>query len=114
MEIYKITKARHNAENPDYKKVLKHRLLATYKEFKDIFSKKQNDTLTPPRDYNHQIKLIKDKKILGGKGSLYHIPLERLDLLKDTLHKHLNRGFIMPNKATYTLPVLFTPKLNGG
>ena len=56
---------------------------------------------------------MKDKKILKGKGPLYHIPLEKLDLLKDTLYKYLNRGFIMLNKVTYTLPVLFTPKLNG-
>ena len=41
------------------------------------------------------------------------MPLERLDLLRDTLREHLNRGFIMPSKVTYTLPVLFTPKLNG-
>ena len=42
------------------------------------------------------------------------MPLEKLDLLRDTLYKYLNRGFIMINKITYTLPVLFTPKLNGG
>ena len=42
------------------------------------------------------------------------MPLEKLDLLKDTLYKYLNRGFIIPNIITYTLPVLFTFKLNGG
>ena len=57
---------------------------------------------------------MKDKKILGGKGPLYYIPLEKLDLLRDILYKYLNRGFIMLGKAIYTLPVLFTPKLNGG
>ena len=41
------------------------------------------------------------------------MPLEKLDLLKNTLYKYLNRGFIIPSKATYTLPVLFTLKLNG-
>ena len=44
---------------------------------------------------------------------MYYIPLEKLNLLKNTLHKYLNRGFIIPSKVTYTLPVLFTPKLNG-
>ena len=39
-EIYEITKARYDAENPDYKKVLKHCLPAVYKEFKDVFSKR--------------------------------------------------------------------------
>ena len=40
MEINKITKARHEAEDPDYKKVLKYYLLAAYREFKNIFSQK--------------------------------------------------------------------------
>ena len=40
MEIYKIAEACHNAEDLDYKKVLKHYLPAAYKEFKDIFFKK--------------------------------------------------------------------------
>ena len=39
-EINKITEARHKAEDPDNEKVLKHRLPAAYKEFKDIFFKK--------------------------------------------------------------------------
>ena len=51
--------------------------------------------------------------MLGGKGPLYYIPLKRFDLLRNTLHKYLNRGFIIPSKVTYTLPVLFTLKLNG-
>ena len=51
--------------------------------------------------------------MLGGKGPLYHMPLEKLDLLRDTLYKYLNSGFIMPSKVAYTLPVLFTLKLNG-
>ena len=39
-EICKITKAHYNAEDLDYEKVLKHRLPAVYKEFKNIFFKK--------------------------------------------------------------------------
>ena len=38
-EIYEITEVRHNAEDLNYKKVLKHRLPTIYKEFKDIFFK---------------------------------------------------------------------------
>ena len=51
--------------------------------------------------------------MLRGRGPLYYIPLEKLDLLRDTLHEYLNRGFVMPSKVIYTSPVLFTPKLNG-
>ena len=39
MEISDIAKARYNAEDLDYKEILKYRLPATYKEFKDFFSK---------------------------------------------------------------------------
>ena len=45
---------------------------------------------------------------------MYHIPLERLDLLRDTLYEYLNRGFIVLSKVIYTLPVLFMLKLNSG
>ena len=114
VEICEITKARYNAEDLDYEKILKHCLPGAYKEFKDVFSKRQSNTLPPPQDYNHQIKLTENKKTLRGKRPLYHIPLEKLDLLKNTLHKHLNRGFIIPNKTTYTSPVLFIPKPNSG
>ena len=41
------------------------------------------------------------------------MPLEKFDLLRNTLHKYLNRGFIILNKIIYTSPVLFTFKLNG-
>ena len=34
----------------------------------------------------------KDKKILKGRGPVYYIPLEKFDLLKNTLYKYLNRG----------------------
>ena len=40
MEIYKITEARYNTKDLDYEKILKYRLPAAYKEFKDIISKK--------------------------------------------------------------------------
>ena len=44
---------------------------------------------------------------------MYYIPLKKLDLLRDTLHEYLNRGFIIPSKAAYTSPVLFASKPNG-
>ena len=113
-EISEIAETRHWTEDPDYERALQKRLPAAYEEFKDVFSKRQSDTLPPPRDCDHQIKLTEDKKALGGCGRLYHMPLEKLDLLRDTLHEHLNRGFIVPSKAAYTSPVLFAPKPNGG
>ena len=39
-EIYKITKVRYNTKDLNYKKILKYRLPAAYKEFKNIFFKK--------------------------------------------------------------------------
>ena len=40
IEISKIAKARHKAEDPDYKKVLKYYLPTAYRELKDIFFNK--------------------------------------------------------------------------
>ena len=36
-EISEITKVYYNAEDPDYKKILKYYLLGIYKEFKNVF-----------------------------------------------------------------------------
>ena len=41
VEIYKIIKVRYNAENLNYKIILKYYLSAAYREFKDIFFKKK-------------------------------------------------------------------------
>ena len=46
-EIYKITEARHNTKDLNYKKVLKYRLPVAYKEFKDFFLK--NKIIPYPR-----------------------------------------------------------------
>ena len=114
VEITAILKARCEEKNPEYTATLKSRLPVIYREFKDIFSKKENNALPPRRACDHQIALMQDLGALKGGSALYHMPLEKLNLLRETLHKHLNRGFIMPSKATYTLPILFTPKPNGG
>ena len=113
-EITIILKARYKKEDPEYTATLRSRLPAVYREFKNIFSRKENNTLPPRRECDHQITLTQDLGALRGGNALYHIPLEKLDLLRETLHKHLNCGFIIPSKAAYTSPVLFTPKLNGG
>ena len=82
-----------------------------YKDFADVFSKKKSDTLLPRRVCDHKIEITEGKKKLKGRKYLYHIPLKKLDMLRDYLQEHLARGFITPSKAAYILPVLFAPKL---
>ena len=79
-----------------------------------MFSKKRSDTLPPRKACNYKIEIAEGKKKPEGRGHLYHMPLEKLDMLRDHLQEHLARGFITPSKAAYTSPVLFVPKPGGG
>ena len=80
-EIIIILKARYKKEDPEYAAILRSRLPASYREFKDIFSRKENNTLPPRRAYNYQITLTQNLGSLRGGSALYYIPLEKLDLL---------------------------------
>ena len=113
-EITTILKTRYKEKNPGYAATLRSRLPVIYCEFKDVFSRKGSNALPPRRECNHRITLTQDLGALKGGSALYHMPFEKLDLLREILHEYLNRGFIVPSKAVYTSPVLFTPKPNGG
>ena len=87
---------------------------AEYKDFADVFSKKKSDTLSPRRACDHKIEIVEGKKKPEGRGHLYHMPLKKLDMLRDHLQEHLAKEFIIPSKAAYTSSVLFALKPVGG
>ena len=60
-------------------------MLVEYKDFADVFSNKRSDTLPPQRVCDHKIKIAVGKKKLEEWGYLYHMPLEKLDMLRDHL-----------------------------
>ena len=113
-ELAAISTERHLHEDPDTEQLISQKLPREYEDFKDVFSKKKSDELPPRRSCDHRIEIAEGKERPEGRGPLYHMPLDKLDMLRDHLQEHCNRGFIIPSKATYTSPVLFAPKPGGG
>ena len=81
-----------------------------YKEYKNIFSKATLDTLPPYWEgVNHNIILEKDNTFLPNL--LYNISLDQLEIVKNYLKDHLDKGFIIYSDILYTSPVFFAKKL---
>ena len=81
VEITVILEARYEEKDLEYAVTLRSRLPAVYREFEDVFSRKESDALPPRRECDHQITLTQDLGALKGGSALYHMPLEKLDLL---------------------------------
>ena len=111
-ELTAMSTERHMHEDPVTEELIAQKLPRRYQDFRDVFSKRESDELPPLRKCDHRIELKDDRP--EGKGPLYHMPLNKLDMLSDHLQEHLSRGFIVPSRAAYTSPVLFAPKPGGG
>ena len=78
-----------------------------------------SNTLPPfcgPR-VDHRIKLEKDKEGQELKvpwGPLYNMSQDKLLVLRKTLNKLLDKGFIRVSSSLAAAPVLFAKKLGGG
>ena len=83
-----------------------------------MFDQKASKTLPPyygPR-VNHGIKLEKDKEGQEPKvpwGPLYSMSQDKLLVLRKTLNKLLDKGFIRVSSSPIAAPVLFAKKLGG-
>ena len=83
-----------------------------YHNFLNVFSKKDLDTLFPHQKYDHKIYLGKEQK--PGYALLYKMSPKELDAIKRYLDSYLAKGFIQVSSASYSLPVLFVKKPEGG
>ena len=96
-------------DNLEYQDLIESKLLAQYKDLKDVFSKAASDILPPHRSYDHQIELEASKESLGF--SLLHQQFtEELLATKKYITKHLRKGFIKPSQAPFVAPILFVQK----
>ena len=86
-------------------------------DFKDVFSKAQSDDLPPHREAaDHRIELKEGaaERLAAAPSPLYGMDREKLELVKDYLMEHLQKGFIEPSDAQFSSPVLFAKKPSGG
>ncbi|MGH7240355.1 MAG: hypothetical protein ACREHG_09890, partial [Candidatus Saccharimonadales bacterium] len=85
------------------------RLPAAYKDFKDVFSKKDSDILPPFRkniDFKLELEEGKDPVKEVGHAPLYKMNLEELEAVKTYLEANLQKGFIVPSSAPFASPIL--------
>ena len=81
-----------------------------YKKYKNIFLKAALNTLPFYWEgVDHNIIFEEDNTL--SPSLLYNISLEQLEIIKNNLKNHLNKGFIIYNNILYISPVFFAKKL---
>ena len=83
-----------------------------YHNLLEVFKKKKLEKLPPHRPYDHQIKL--DITASLGTCPLYSMSPFKLQKVKEYIKENLEKGFITPSSASYTSPILFVQKKDGG
>ena len=81
-----------------------------YKKYKNIFSKTALNILPFYWEgVDHNIIFKKDNTLLPSL--LYNISLNQLEMVKDYLKNHLNKGFITYSDILYAFLIFFAKKL---
>lgn len=80
-----------------------------------VFNKRKIIELPLYKEYDYKIELKKNANVeLAIKRYLfYFIPPYKLRKIKKYLKENLKKGFIQPNKSSFTSPILFIQKANG-
>ena len=92
------------------------KLPACYQEYKDVFSKKESDTLPPLRqgfDYKVELEEGTDPNKGVGHSPLYKQNAEELEAAKQYLTDNLNKGFIVPSSSPFASPILMARMPSG-
>jgi hypothetical protein len=93
--LYKIDRLIKEAlqnEDEETREEIEQRLLPTYKDYLDVFSKVALDKLPPHRSYNYKIQLEVDCNL--GFHPLYKQTTKELLATKQYLIENLGKGFI--------------------
>ncbi len=89
----------------------KHEILIQYQDYKDVFEKKNVDTLPKHRQYDYAINLEEGTQPLFGP--IYNLSENKLLALGKSIEKNLEKGFIRHSKSPIGVPMLFVKKKNG-
>ncbi len=82
-----------------------------YQKYKILFEKESDqETLLKHRSWNHEIKLIDDKKLT--KQFIYLLSAEKLDALWQYLKENMQKEFIKELQSSAKYSILFVSKLN--
>jgi hypothetical protein len=81
------------------------------KEFPDVFSKQNADTLPEHRPYDCDIPLEPGKQVPHGK--LYNLTVEETNAMKTYIEENLAKGFIRHSSSPAGAPCFFVKKKDG-
>jgi len=85
---------------------------AHYRDFADVFSKKESERLPPHRSYDCRIDL-KPGEPLPKPGTVYPMNPSELAELKLYLEEQLRKGYIKPSKSPVAAPCFYINKKDG-
>lgn len=106
--IEDIEEALNKKKRPDSRNIVSEE----YHKFLDVFSPKEAKKLLPHHDYDHEIVLKQEKKLLFSL--LYSMFWNELIVLKNWLEKNLQKEFIQLSFLSTASPVLFVKKFGEG
>jgi hypothetical protein len=96
--------------------MVEEKLPACYQDFKDVFSKRESDTLPPFRkgvDYKIDLTEGADPNRDVGFSPLWKQGVEELEAAKKYLEENLNKGFIVPSASPFASPILMARMPSG-
>lgn len=95
----------------DNDRLIKNKLPLQYRDYAQLFSKADSDTLPLRKPYDHNIILTKPE--LPPLEPLRRQSTDELRETKKYILANLHKGFIEPSAAPYAAPILFVKKANG-
>jgi hypothetical protein len=87
------------------------KLPTKYEEYRDVFEKKNADTLPQHRPYDCGIELQEDAQ--PPFGPIYSLSQNELAALRDYLDENLAKNFIQHSKSHAGAPIMFVKKKDG-
>ena len=100
------------ALNPKPKSDLATKLPEHYKDYLDVFDRKESDKLPPHRPFDCKIPLQEGKE--PPYGPLYSMSRDELQVVRNYLKENLQKGFIRASSSQASSPVLLVRKPGGG
>jgi hypothetical protein len=85
---------------------------AIYRDFVEVFSKDNAETLPPHRSTNHAIDFQPGYNLPYGR--IYNLSEFELRTFKAYMEANLANGFIQPSSSPAAAPILFAQKKAGG
>ena len=82
-----------------------------YREFADLFSKREADKLPAHRSYDHAIPLEPGKD--PPFGPIYKLSPAELEEVRKYITENLRKGFIRHSQSPCRAPIVFVKKVDG-